>query len=163
MIYANNEHIFLCYSVIIATIYPDFTIPFRYPCLTTVLFSRSLESCHRSYVNNTPKCHEHFRGPRRRSLSKIIIFFMLANTASGEGDRQFFLTKIRATPYKNIKKSLIIYLTTIETMFRGNQYSCRDEGRNKINNLNNLIQQLIPLAVLASGEGLLFKRQLLTI
>ena len=58
MIYANNEHIFLCYSVIIATIYPDFTIPFRYLCLTTVLFSRSLESCHRSYV--------------RRSLSKII-------------------------------------------------------------------------------------------
>ena len=32
------------------------------------------------------------------------------------------------------------------TMFRGNQYSCRDEGINKINNLNNLIQQLIPLA-----------------
>ena len=39
----------------------------------------------------------------------------------------FLETKIRATPYKNIKKSLIIYLTTIETMFRGNQYSCRDE------------------------------------
>ena len=50
MIYANNEHFFLCYSVIIATIYPDFTIPFRYPCLTTVLFSRSLDSCHRSYA-----------------------------------------------------------------------------------------------------------------
>jgi hypothetical protein len=86
MIYANNEHIFLCYSVIIATIYPDFTIPFRYPCLTTVLFSRSLESCHRSYVNSTPKCHEHFRGPRRRSLSKIInLLHARNNTASGEG------------------------------------------------------------------------------
>ena len=109
MIYANNEHIFLCYSVIIATIYPDFTIPFRYPCLTTVLFSRSHESCHRSYVNNTPKCHEHFRGPVGAHYRRLLIFFMLANTASGEGDRQFFLTKIRATPYKNIKK-IIDYL-----------------------------------------------------
>ena len=36
------------------------------------LFSRSLLSCHRSYVNSTPKCYELFRGPRRRSLSKII-------------------------------------------------------------------------------------------
>ena len=80
---------------------------------------------------------------------------MLANTASGEGDRQFFLTKIRATPYKNIKKSLIIYLTTIETMFRGNQYSCRDEGINKINNLNNLIQQLIPLATTQLALGII--------
>ena len=89
MIYANNEHIFLCYSVIIATIYPDFTIPLRYPCLTTVLFSRSLDSCHRSYVNSTPKCHEHFRGPRRRSLSKIInLLHARNNTASDEGEKK---------------------------------------------------------------------------
>ena len=30
-------------------------------------------------------------------------------------------------------------LTTILTTFRGNQYLCRDEGINKINNLNNFI------------------------
>ena len=40
--------------------------------LPSCWFSRSLLSCHRSYVNSTPKCHELFRGPRRRSLSKII-------------------------------------------------------------------------------------------
>ena len=40
--------------------------------MDAVLFSRSLNSCRRSYDNNTPKCHEHFRGPRRHSLSKII-------------------------------------------------------------------------------------------
>ena len=40
--------------------------------IDAVKFSRSLDSCRRSYDNSTPKCHELFRGPRRRSLSNII-------------------------------------------------------------------------------------------